>query len=204
MIRHNELARRLKTAKHGTVTGLSGVITVLKHIVFNGIHCDFSAATDGSYYILAEGIDPSQYTGDYEFLLVAPDNTPTSAIDWDRVYGLTVTAALEYFYIYTTNRSIPGWDAFTEWFDTNLAQYMFAVSSIEVFGNTLPVSDIPQYSNPNHKINIWFQWLEDCCIAAGVRDVSMASIATNRKLYVMPITLHAGNLNATVSFQLTQ
>ena len=191
MILSPELARYCKTAKRGTWQKLGSTIKTLKKINFDSYVCDFSTRTDGSFFVLAEGLT------EYELLLVAPDDS----INITAMGSMTCLNALRYVSTYISAHDIPGWVEFVEWFDGKYSTFGGMISSATICGCS--VSSIPSYSNPTHDVATWFTWIITCGERASGFDLTqMSDYRENSTTFSLPLTLGAAGLTINMEMKM--
>lgn len=211
MTRNPVIAEYTKTAKVGTWQKLQGAIQTLRHIrlTTNGVtyNCDFSAKTEGAFFVIAEGAT------EFELLVVFPDDAKATFDGWytpmTEDYNVPVVTALQQ--LVTQNAlahgNYSGLDEFVEWFDREWSQYGGSVDQLEVTicGYTLSGDQVPAYSNANHDMSTWLLWARSVLLEAGAEyALRMQDIQDENSThkYKFPVLATNGEHQATITIYL--
>lgn len=189
-----ELEMQMATAKNGTWKALNATSAVaLAKLMLNGFVTNFSAKTDGSYFLIAEGSAQN-----YVLLLVAPDNS----INFSTLMNQNVVEALETVRNYVGQHPIPGWAPFIDWFFDNMTRYIGSADYVTVCGNTVQSADIPAFPTVKSQYNV-FDWLKKVADTAGCSNVAMSSCQVgNYNKFEIPVTAYAFSYEVAMKIQM--
>lgn len=186
-----DVQMHMATAKRGTWQKLGDTAKALARLVYNSLTCDFSTATDGGYFLIAEGIN----TG-YEMILVAPDG----GLDFPYMMTLDFVSALRYVSSRVSATPFPGWQHFITWFDNNMSSYGWAVQAVSILGRN--VGTVPSYTNTSHSQSVFFNWLADCADSAGCSDVTTGTLAVSDNKISVPVLVQAADRTLSMTIQM--
>lgn len=203
-----EIMGYMKTAKYGTWQKLSQAVQVLRHIRATvdsvDYECDFSAKTEGAFFIVAEG------TFNKQLLVVFPDDAMGTFDGWQDPetgeYDTPVITALQE--LVTQNAlahgNYSGLDEFVEFFDQTWDGYSSYLSSAHIIisGYYVDGSNIPDYYNPTHAMDVWLLWVRQLLINAGGAAMTMADAqdeeSTRRYAFPVEVTYNGNSAVITV------
>lgn len=184
----------MATAKRGTWQKFGDFAKVLSRLVYNNLNCDFSTATDGSWFLIAEGV----YTEGYRMILVAPDNS----LDFTELGSTNVVSALEDVRSYVAKTPIPGWDGFVTWFGTRMRNYGGYVGSATVCGQTVQNMPLPTFP-ANATQDDLFAWLVEVAARAGCNTVAMSDYRVdNLNKFAIPVSITAAGITVSMEIQM--
>lgn len=184
----------MATAKRGTWQKLGYTAKALALLMYNNLTCDFSTATDGSWFLIAEGV----YTEGYRMILVAPDNS----IDFTALGNTDVVSALTAIRDYVNVTPVSGWDSFVTWFGSKMRNYGGYVGSATVCGQTVQNMPLPSFPANATQYDL-FEWLREVAGRAGCNTVAMSDYRVdNLNKFAIPVTVTADGITVSMTIQM--
>lgn len=189
-----DVQMHMATAKRGTWQKLGDTAKTLARLVYNSLTCDFSTATDGSWFLIAEGV----YTEGYRMILVAPDNS----IDFTALGNTDVVSALTAIRDYVNVTPISGWNSFVTWFGSKMRNYGGYVGSATVCGQTVQNMPLPSFPANATQYDL-FEWLRNVADRANCGSIAMSGyrVGTLNK-FALPVTVTASGITVSMEIQM--